>query len=240
MSSFGPGPMTPAVRAIVIANVAMFVVGLVAPAQVVSAFGLLPRDVIERGRVWQLATFLFVHPPGSFMTLLFNMLSVWMFGVDLERRWGTIGFLKFYAVAGIGAGACVTALSLLPFDSTHAIFVAGRTVGAAGAVYGLLMAWALLFPYRQILFMLIFPLQAWVAACLMGAIAFFSAFNSGSPVANIALLGGVAFGWIYLKGPKDLELTFKYHLTRWRMERMRRRFNVHKGGRNDDWQNRLH
>lgn len=238
--AIGPGPWTPGVRAIIIANVALFLLGFVWSRQIVEYFALSPLGVIAHGRVWQIVSYAFVHTPGAFTTLLFNMLSVWMFGVDLERRWGTPAFLKFYAVSAIGAGASVVLISLLPFDSTQFMYENSRTVGAAGAVYGLLMAWAVLFPYREILFMLIFPLKAWIAACLMGALAFFSAINSGSAVANVAVLGGVLVAWLYLKGPRDLQLTAKYHLTKWRMERMRRRFNVHKGGRHDDWQKRLH
>ena len=84
--SFGPGPMTPAVRAIIYTNVAVFVVTLLLPGLVISTFGLSPALVIEKVRVWQLVTYLFVHSPSQFSHILFNMLSVWMFGVDLERR----------------------------------------------------------------------------------------------------------------------------------------------------------
>ena len=238
--SFGPGPMTPAVRAIVFANVAVFLVTLVASGPVISTFGLSPEAVLGRGFVWQVATYLFVHSPRGIMHILFNMLAVWMFGVELERRWGTVNFIKFYGITGIGAAVCTILVSLLPFDATAASYF-GVTIGASGAVYGLLMAWAMIFPHREILFMFIFPLKARVFVIIVGAIAFFSAVGaSGGPVANVAHLGGMLFGWIYLKGPKDLRLAWQYRLTRWRMERLRRRFNVHEGGRNDDWKNRIH
>jgi membrane associated rhomboid family serine protease len=107
-------------------------------------------------------------------------------------------------------------------------------------VYGLLLAWALIFPHRQILFMLIFPLPARVFVLILGGIAFLSALGAGGgPVAHMTHLGGLVVGWIYLKGPKNLRLDLQYHLTRWRMERMRRRFDVHRGGR-DDWRDRIH
>jgi membrane associated rhomboid family serine protease len=238
--AFGPGPMTPAVKAIIIANVAVFVVSFVAPQLVVSAFGLTPEFVLERGFVWQVATYLFVHSPRSIGHILFNMLAVWMFGVELERRWGTVAFVKYYAVTGVGAAISTILVSLLPFEFARPVYE-NTTVGASGAVYGLLMAWALLFPHREILFMFIFPLQARVFVLLIGAIAFFSALGaSGGPVAHLAHLGGLVAGYLYLKGPRDLQLRLKYHLTRWRMERMRRRFDVHQGGRGDDWRNRPH
>ena len=232
--------MTPAVRAIVMANGAVFLVALVASRTVLSVFGLSPEGVLERGQVWQPVTYLFVHAPGGIMHILFNMLAVWMFGVDLERRWGTVNFVKFYAVTGVGAAVCTILVSLLPFASASAGY-AEITVGASGAVYGLLMAWALLFPHREILFMFIFPLKARVFVLIVGAIAFFSAVGAGGgPVAHVAHLGGLLFGWIYLRGPKDLRLAWQYRVTRWRMERLRRRFNVHQGGRGDDWKNRIH
>jgi hypothetical protein len=74
-----------------------------------------------------------------------------------------------------------------------------------------------------------------------GLIAFVSAIGaSGGAVAHLAHLGGLLVGWMYLKGPTDLRLDLNYRLTKWRMERMRRKFNVHRGGRDDDWERRIH
>ena len=237
--SFGPGGITPVVKAIIIANVAVFLVTVALPGPIIGLFGLSPAAVLERGYVWQLVTYLFVHAPDGFMHIVFNMLAVWMFGVDLERRWGTIGFSKFYFVTGVGAAVCTVLVSLAPYAWAASTY-ASVTVGASGAVYGLLMAWALLFPYREILFMFIFPLQARMFVLIVGAIAFLSAVgSSGTGVSNLAHLGGLVAGWLYLKGPSDLGGEIRYRLLRWRMERMRRKFNVHKGGR-DDWKNRIH
>jgi len=237
--AFGPGPMTPAVRAIVYANIAVFVVTLFSPSLIVDTFGLMPAGVIDDLRVWTLVTYLFVHSPTQLSHILFNMLAVWMFGVELERRWGTRAFTKYYFITGVGAGVSMVLVSLLPFEATRATFHA-ITIGASGAVYGLLMAWALVFPHREILFMLIFPLKARVYVLIMGAIAFFAAVGAGGgPVANVAHLGGLAIGFVYLKGPTNLRLELRYRLTKWRMERMRRRFSVHRGKR-DDWGDRIH
>jgi len=237
--SFGPGRLTPAVRAIIYANIGVFLITLFLPQSIVETFGLTPALVIGGLHFWQLVTYLFVHSPTQFSHILFNMLAVWMFGVDLELRWGTRGFVKYYFITGIGAGVSMILVSLLPFAATRATYEA-TTIGASGAVYGLLMAWGLLFPHRQILFMLIFPLRARVYVLLMGALAFLSAVGaSGGPVANVAHLGGLLVGFAYLKGPTNLRLELKYRLTKWRMERMRRRFSLHKGGRGD-WGNRIH
>jgi membrane associated rhomboid family serine protease len=237
--SFGPGGITPAVKAIIIANVAMFLVTVALPRPIIGLLGLSPAAVIETGWIWQLVTYLFVHSPSGLMHIVFNMLALWMFGVDLERRWGTVGFAKYYFVTGVGAGVCTVIVSLAPYDWATPTY-ASVTVGASGAVYGLLMAWAILFPYREILFMFIFPLQARMFVLIVGAIAFLSAVGaSGTGVSNLAHLGGLVAGWLYLKGPHDLGGEMRYRLLRWRMERMRRKFGVHKGGR-DDWGNRIH
>jgi membrane associated rhomboid family serine protease len=243
MMTFGPGPITPAVRALIVANVVVYLVMALGPAaltdRLIDLFALTPIAVVREGRLWQVASYLFLHSPTSISHILFNMLALWMFGVELERRWGTRFFTKYYFICGIGAGLCTIAVSLLAFESTLSTYVL-PTIGASGAIYGLLAAWALLFPHRRILFMFIFPVPAWLFVVIIGAIAFLSAVQAtGGPVANVAHLGGLLIGWIYLRGPRDLQLAFKYRLTKWRMERMRRRFNVHQGGRGS-WNDRVH
>lgn len=239
--SFGPGPITPAVKLLLFANLGTFLVTLVASSTVVPLLGLTPSAVLGQAQVWQLVTYLFVHSPTSIGHILFNMLAVWMFGVELERRWGTPFFLKFYFVCGVGAAICTMVAAFLPFEATARLYFT-TTIGASGAVYGLLMAWALIFPHREILFMFIFPLKARVFVLIVGAIAFLSALNaSGGPVASIAHLGGLLAGWLFLQGPGGLILEFRRQLARRKMDRMRRRFDVHKGGR-DYWNdnNRVH
>jgi len=232
--SFGPGPITPAVKLIILVNVGLFLVTMVAPTTVVTLLGLQPSAVVGQAKIWQLVTYLFVHSPTSIGHVLFNMLAVWMFGVELERRWGTPFFAKFYAVCGVGAALCTIVVSLLPFDATSSLYDT-TTIGASGAVYGLLMAWALIFPHREILFMFIFPLKTRMFVLIVGAIAFLSALNaSGGPVASIAHLGGLIAGWFYLQGPRGMILEIRRQIARRRMDRLRRRFNVHKGGR-DYW-----
>src|SRR5688500_14376378 len=88
--SFGPGPITPAVKWIIAANIGAFLLTLIYPP-LLQVFGLSPEDVIERGWLWQPATYLFMHV--GLFHILFNMLGIWMFGVELERRWGTQFFL---------------------------------------------------------------------------------------------------------------------------------------------------
>jgi len=232
--------MTPAVRAIVYVNVGAFLITFFAPGLMVDLFGLSPAAVLEQGRIWQLVTYLFIHDASGFTHILFNMLALWMFGVDLERRWGTPAFVRYYFITGVGAGVATVVVSLLPFDAVRSIYYV-TTVGASGAIYGLLLAWAILFPHRTILFMFIFPLQARIAALLMGGMSFLAAVSGrNGSVAEATHLAGLLVGWSYLKGPRNLQLEIRYRLTKWRMDRMRRKFNVHRGGRSDDWRNRPH
>ena len=241
--TFGPGGLTPAIRAILFANIGVFVVTMFAQGAdgsnpIINLFGLRPSAFLTQGRLWQIVTYLFLH--ASVPHILFNMLALWMFGTDLERRWGTQAFTRYYFFTGIGAGVSTILISLLPLDSVRTMYGAA-TVGASGAIYGLLMAWALVFPHRTILFMMLFPLPARVVVLIMGTIAFLSAMSvSGGVVNEFAHLGGLVAGWLYLKGPTNLRLDLKYRLTKWRMDRMRRRFDVHRGGRDDHWNNRVH
>src|ERR687891_2121392 len=112
-SSFGPGPLTPAVKALLIANTVMFAATFVMP-ELPMRLGLRPATVVGGLAVWQLVTYLFLH--ASFFHILFNMLTLWMFGVELERMWGTKYFTQYYFAAGIGAGITQVVLGLLPFD----------------------------------------------------------------------------------------------------------------------------
>ena len=196
--SLGPGPMTPAVQIIIIANIAAFIATMAAGGFLVDWFGLSPQDVFTKGFIWQLATYLFLH--ADVFHILFNMLAVWMFGVDLERRWGTNAFIKYYAITGVGAGVSQLLVSLLPFGAD---LYSVPTIGASGAVYGLIMAWAIIFPHRTILFLGVFPLSARVFGLIMGAITFAQALNQGggTNVAHVAHLGGMVAGYFYLKTP---------------------------------------
>ena len=139
---------------------------------------------------------MFVHR--ELFHLLFNMLALWMFGTELERLWGPTRFAKFYAVCGVGAAVTTLVASLLPFGFAGPIYYS-MTIGASGAVYGLLLAWAMLFPDRPILMFLLFPVPAKVFVMVMGAISLWlSVTASGGGVAHITHLGGLVAGYLYL------------------------------------------
>ncbi len=208
-SSFGPGPITPAVKWILIANIGMFVLTLIFP-DIIGYLGLIPQQVLRHGWVWQLGTYMFLH--AGIGHILFNMLGVWMFGVELERIWGTRFFSYYYAITGLGGGATMLLISLLPFAATAPAYNS-VTIGASGALFGLLLAFALYYPDRPILIMLIIPVPARVFVMIFGAIAFLNSFQPGRGVADAAHLGGLVTGYLYLqsgRGGLTAEIKYRY------------------------------
>ncbi len=235
--AMGPGPLNPVIKAIILANVAAFLLTFVAPATTLY-FGLRPADILEQLRVWQPVTYMFLH--GGLFHLLFNMLSLWMFGVELERMWGGAFFARFYAVCGLGAAATTMLLAFLPGAMGQQLYYS-LTIGASGAIFGVLLAYGLYFPDRQILFWGIFPIPARIFVLIMGGISLLSSMGGGGGgVAHWAHLGGLLTGYLYLKGRRvRIASEIQYRLSKWRINRMRRRFDVHRGGR-DDINRRIH
>ncbi len=234
---FGPGPVTPAVKMLIWANVACFVISWILP-RTVGYFGLHPEVVFGRWWLWQPLTYMFLH--AGLFHILFNMLALWMFGVELERLWGRTFFLKYYFVTGVGAAATTLLLSLLPGGFGQALW-SSVTVGASGAIYGVLLAYALYFPDRPIYMMGLFPVPARYFVLIMGGIALLSSVggNQGG-VANTAHLGGLVFGYLYLRVWRTRPLAeIKYRYFKWKMNRVRRKFDVYTGGRND-WDRHVH
>lgn len=155
-------------------------------------FGLVPALVFPRLMIWQLGTYLFLH--SGLLHLLLNMLMLWMFGTVLESRWGSKRFLFYYFFTGIGAGLCSV---IFAFNSISPV------VGASGAIFGLLVAYAMMFPDSVILLFFIFPMKMKYAAIVLAGINLLGAIsNPGGAVAYIAHLGGGLFGYIYLKNER--------------------------------------
>jgi len=235
--SFGPGPLSTALKALIGANVAMFLITTFAQ-EVVRFLGLVPTDVIHQFRVWQLATYMFLH--GGIFHIVFNMLALWMFGTELERIWGTRYFLKFYLVTGAGAGVLTVLVSLLPFEFAQSIH-RSIIIGASGAIYGLLLAYALYFPDRPIYMYFVFPIPANIFVAIMGAIAFFSSLSDAGGVANATHLGGLLVAYLFLKGARLHPMSeVKYRYLKWKINRVRKKFDVYSGGRADDYDRRVH
>jgi membrane associated rhomboid family serine protease len=186
--------------------------------------GLVPVAVVH-GWVWQLVTYMFLHAPAGISHILFNLLAMWMFGGDIERHWGGRKFLTYWLVCGIGAGVCVTA-----FGAPRGVTT--PTVGASGAIYGLILAYGTIFAERRILWNLLFPIKARTFAWIFFAIAFVSSVTQpGDGVSHLAHLGGMVVGWLYLK--RAWRVDRLYHEVAWRIRR--RRFKVMPPKDTDRW-----
>ncbi len=147
---------------------------------------LSPR--VWDGEIWQIGTYMFLHSIQDPFHIIFNMLALWMFGKELERVWGSREFLKYYLICGIGAGI------------TFLFFSSGSVVGASGAVFGILLAFGMTFPDQIILMSFIFPVKAKYMVIFYGVITFFNiAKPDGGNVAHLAHLGGMVFGFFYIK-----------------------------------------
>jgi len=219
---FFGGPVTRTVKILIITNVAVFLVlafsELAGSHVLISYFGLIPTRVTHQLMLWQLVTYMFLH--AEILHLFFNMLTLFMFGNDLERHWGTERFLKYYFITGIGAGVCSW---LVAMDS------AAATIGASGAIYGLLLAYGLLYPNRIVFLNFLIPVKVKYLVLLMGAIAFFSSLSGReSGISHIAHLGGMLVGLVFLKG-KDWLVQYKIHHEQRRREQLKKQFEVYYG-----------
>lgn len=187
--SFGSS-WTPAVRALIITNAAIYFAQEYLGFPSTRLFGLVPYKVLHEGAVWQLVTYMFLH--GGLMHVGFNMLALWMFGAQLERVWGTREFVRYYLITGIGAG-----LINLAFTPNSII----PTIGASGAIFGLLLAYGVLFPNNIIMIYFIIPMKAKYFVALFALLEFLMMRSSPlDGVAHFAHLGGIAVGYLYLKG----------------------------------------
>ena len=193
-SPFGGGfsYMPPVIKILLFINIAVYLVFNVlfmnTPlADYFNYFCALQGFATDNFQPWQLVTYMFMH--GGFSHILFNMLALWMFGVEIENYWGSNRFLTYYMTTGIGAGL----LQIL-------IFPYSAVVGASGAVYGVLLAFGMMFPDRIIFVSFIVPMKAKYFVMLYGAIELFSGvFGAGGNVAHFAHLGGMIFGFILIK-----------------------------------------
>lgn len=178
--------------------------------------GLTPQLTLFDFHIWQLFTYIFIHSPSIFH-ILFNMFVLWMFGSELERLWGSRFFLLYYLACGVGAALIyLGCLSLYIWGFEGDTSILGRSViGASGAIFGLLYAYGFIYSERIVYLMMIFPIKARHFTLLIAAIELVTILNSGfgSPVANLAHLGGLVSGFIFLRLWKLMQKT---NLQRWK------------------------
>jgi membrane associated rhomboid family serine protease len=225
--SYFSDALPPGLRGLLIANVAVFLLQWATQGtrmdEVFNLLSLQPIAVVRLFFVWQLVTYMFLH--GGVWHILWNMLALWMFGRELESTWGTRRFLKFYFFCGIGAGMFVVLANYLVGDPRTS------TIGASGAIYGILIASAMLWPNRVIYFNFLFPIKMKWFVAIVGAIAFLGSFNPRSGVSDVAHLSGMLFGYLYLKTPTvhgfhPLEAANDRYRA-WKLARAKKKFQVY-------------
>jgi membrane associated rhomboid family serine protease len=194
-------------------------------------FGLVPYAVTH-GYVWQLFTYIFLH--GGFLHLFFNLLYLAMFGADLERSWGSKRFYTYFFVCGVGAGLINVIVKTILDPHGTGTALGPPTIGASGAIYGVLLAVAVIMPHRQVW---LFPLPVTVSmrifVIVMGAIEFFGTIGaSGDNVSHICHLGGMGVGYLYLRRGSFL-YNFRNHFSDWQRRRLKKKFEVYVRDHND-------
>jgi membrane associated rhomboid family serine protease len=194
-------------------------------------FGLVPFAVVDGFRIWQPFTYLFLH--GGILHILFNLLYLAMFGADLEHSWGSRRFYTYFFLCGVGAGAInvIVKMILDPHGMGSALI---PTIGASGAIYGILLANAVLLPHRRVW---MFPLPVTVSMRIfviaMGAIEFFGTIGaSGDNISHICHLGGMLVGYLYLRRGSFLYNWRNFYFD-WKQRRLRKKFEVYVRDRRD-------
>jgi membrane associated rhomboid family serine protease len=176
---------------LIVINILVFLFGSVDRGGKLVYLYLIPDYVLQAGAWWQVVTYMFVH--ASWGHIFFNMLALFLFGIQLERHMGSTEFLFYYFACGIGAG-----LVTVVFNSATGQGMI-PVVGASGAIYGLLLAFAAFFPDARIFVFGILPIRAPIAVAGYAGIEIVSQLiNPRSGVAHLAHLSGLAFGYLYL------------------------------------------
>jgi len=178
--------LTPATRAIIIANVLVFLLEQVAMRAILLHFALWPPGPDSLFRPWQLVTYAFLHE--GIPHIFFNMFALYVFGPALEQYWGPRRYLGYYFVCVVAAGATQLAVE-------HVSGSAGATIGASGGIFGILLAFAMLFPRVRLLLYFAIPVPAWLFVTGYAVLElFFGVTGTQAGVAHFAHLGGMLGG----------------------------------------------
>jgi len=195
---------------------------------------LVPSDVVQRGFVWQLITYSFLHE--GIAHWFWNMFGLWMFGSAVENAWGTRRFFELYFIGVMGAAITTIALAFAHILGNPG----GATLGASGGIFAVLIAFGILFWDREIM-MIPFPFlikaKYFVGILIVVTLALAISGGQGDNVAYVAHLGGLLFGWLYVRrGPKpalvNVSLSERYYglrnsYYRWKRRRAARKFEVY-------------
>jgi membrane associated rhomboid family serine protease len=205
--SFSIAPLTPVVKWLIISNVTIWfglqvLLETFMKQSLTGSLVLVPAQVLFDYSIWQLVTYMFLHSL-QVSHILFNMLMLWFFGGEVEQVWGSRRFLSYYFFTGVGA-ALIYCLGMglwaLATGDTRSLVI--PVVGASGALFGIMLAYGIVFGDRTIYFMMLFPMKARFFVLLMGLIEFANMITSqasGSEVAYFAHLGGLLAGFLYIQ-----------------------------------------
>ena len=182
------------VKQLIILNIIIFIVMLMNSSVnefILNYFALKPVDVCSKFYIWQCITYSFLHSTESLWHIVFNMIGLWFLGPELESTWGKRQFLQYYFVVAIGSG-------LITATYMFNIMPEVKTIGASGAIYGLLVAYAILFPHRYIYLYGLLPLKVRTAAIIFGLIALYYSINMNysSNISHIAHLSGMIIAFL--------------------------------------------
>ena len=231
-------PFTKAVKWLIIANGLIFLLdallGRVSPGigrDILLWFSLIPTLVMH-GYIWQLVTYSFLH--SGLWHILFNMLWLWMFGSQLEMDWGSSRFLEFYFFCVIGAALSTVAIA---YTGLLGLTPLVPTVGASGGIYGILMAFGILYANREImLFPIPFTIKAKYFVIGLIFITLYLSISGPGGVAYVAHLGGLLFGYIFIRfmprrgvvaGTSERYFGLRNAYYRWKRRRAARKFEVY-------------
>lgn len=173
------------------ANIIIYLLSNLYP-QLYEQLTLFPRGTTYN-KIWQTFTYMFMHSPRTLNHILFNMLGLFFFGPILEKRMGSKEFLLYYLLSGFLTGVLLYFFSSAP------------TLGASGALFAVLLAYACYFPDTQVLLMFFIPVKATIAVLIFTAITVGSmVFSLGGNISHLGHLGGLIFGFIYLRVRLDI------------------------------------
>lgn len=227
--------ITPGVQLLVLANVAVFIVQVLvytfmshsAYDSMLKLLGLVPYGVVPGLRIWQPFTYLFLHSVQDIWHILTNMFMLWMFGRELELVWGRDRFLRYYFLCGVGAGLINVIVKTVPLAFGGGPSMVA-TIGASGAIFGVLIANAILFPDRQVILLPI-PIKLRMRTLVTGMIVLeflLTLGSGGDKISHICHLGGILVGWLYLRRGSFLYRA-RNRFADWKQQRTRRKFEVY-------------
>ena len=210
------GPVTPIVKNLLIINGVIFLIQQFArlffPGVMENIFGLSHEGFIHQFKVWQVVTYMFLH--GGWLHIFFNLIALWMFAGELERLWGSRFFMRYYLFSGIGAGFFIAFMNALTYQRFGASPV---TLGASGAIYGILLAYGMTWPNREVLLYFLFPVKMKYLVLAFGLIEFFgtlsTASGQGGNISHIGHLGGLVTGFALLMYRRSHAMTARPRAT---------------------------